>query len=298
MALYYNITCLTGDPAGIKVMENPTKTLKGVLFPRSCLAQFNTLPEASQAGAYILYNTADKNSQPQIYIGQTGYNITSRLSAHNRNRDFWNYALVFVEKGNFLNLNGAHAKIIESILIQKAKTCGVVVMDNATGSNLPRIQDSDLFAAQTWADEVIVMTKLLGLSFFVPFAQTETDAPAKPAPELPRAITPKPKTFAITGLGSFPFDSWVSTTISYCDAIIAKHGENTFANAVIGHLFFGKKPAKRQTFAANEEEMRGFTSHKFSDNLYLLTNYSAGSLQHINDDLSELFPDIQITLSY
>lgn len=167
MALFYNISTLSDDPTGIKIMDNPTKTLKGILFPREKLVDFDHMDESNQAGIYILYNTADKNEKPQIYIGQTGYNITSRLRDHNRKRDFWNYALVFVEKGDFLNMNSAHTKLIESMLIKKATECGIAVMDNSTGSNPPRIQDSDKYAAQTWTEEVIVMTQLLGLSFFV-----------------------------------------------------------------------------------------------------------------------------------
>ena len=168
MAVFYNISSLSEDPAGIKVIENPTKTLKAVLFPREYLSEVNNMTEANQAGVYILYNTIDKNEQPHIYIGQTGYNITSRLSNHNRNKDFWNQALVFVEKGDFLNLNSAHAKIIESILINQAIKCGAVVMDNSTGSKAPRVQKADQLASATWADEVMTITKILGLAFFVP----------------------------------------------------------------------------------------------------------------------------------
>lgn len=168
MAVFYNISSLSEDPSGIKVIENPTKTLKAVLFPRDYLPEFNKMTEANQAGVYILYNTIDRNEQPHIYIGQTGYNITSRLSNHNRNKDFWNQALVFVEKGDFLNLNSAHAKIIESILIDEAVKCGAVVMDNSTGSKAPRVQKADQLASATWADEVMTITKILGLAFFVP----------------------------------------------------------------------------------------------------------------------------------
>ncbi len=166
MGIFYNISVEGDDSNGIKVIENPTKTLKALLFPRECIHEFNLRPEAEQAGVYILYNSMDRNEQPHIYIGQTGYGITSRLSNHNRTKDFWNQALVFVEKGDFLNLNGSHAKIIESRLISKAGECGAVVMENNTGSRAPRVQPSDQMAADTWAEEVVTITRLLGLAFF------------------------------------------------------------------------------------------------------------------------------------
>lgn len=166
MAIYYNIRCLSDDSSMIKEISNPTKTLKCLAFPRKCLKDFSHMGEATQAGVYLLYNTADKNEQPHIYIGQTGYNVMSRLNSHDRNKDFWDYALVFVEKGDFLNLTGTHAKIIESLILDKAKKCGVVVMDNSTGSNPPRTRDEDRFAAATWSEEIISITRLLGLAFF------------------------------------------------------------------------------------------------------------------------------------
>lgn len=166
MGIFYNISTDSDDANGIKIIENPTKTLKALLFPREKLHDFNQRPEAQQAGVYILYNSMDRNEQPHIYIGQTGYSITSRLSNHNRTKDFWDQALVFVEKGDFLNLNSAHAKIIESRLISKAGECGAVVMENSDGSRAPRVQPSDQMAADTWAEEVVTITRLLGLAFF------------------------------------------------------------------------------------------------------------------------------------
>jgi len=166
MGIFYNISTDGDDANGIKIIENPTKTLKALLFPRERLHEFNQRPEAQQAGVYILYNSMDKNEQPHIYIGQTGYSITSRLSNHARTKDFWDQALVFVEKGDFLNLNAAHAKIMESRLISKAGECGAVVMENSDGSRAPRVQPSDQMAADTWAEEVVTITRLLGLAFF------------------------------------------------------------------------------------------------------------------------------------
>lgn len=191
MGIFYNISVEGDDANGIKIIENPTKTLKALLFPREQLHEFNQRQEAEQAGVYILYNSMDRNEQPHIYIGQTGYGITSRLSNHNRTKNFWNQALVFVEKGDFLNLNSAHAKIIESRLISKAGECGAVVMENNTGSRAPRVQPSDQMAADTWAEEVVTITRLLGLAFFHGIGPHTTTSVHTPVPErLSEGIVP------------------------------------------------------------------------------------------------------------
>ena len=165
MPIYYNIKSIQ-EPNGIKEISSSTKTIKAIAFPRRMLKEFNQMPEAERAGVYLLYNTADKNEQPHIYIGQTSYDISARLKQHDKKKDFWNYALIFVEKGDAGNMNGIHTKIIESMLLYRAKECGVVVVDNATGSNPPYTHHEDHFNAQTWAEEIIDITLLLGLAFF------------------------------------------------------------------------------------------------------------------------------------
>ena len=83
-----------------------------------------------------------------------------------------------------------------------------------------------------------------------------------------------------------------------CNAGIHTHGLESFAEAVTAHAFFGKRATKRKVFAYSEEEMRGFPFHRFEGGLYLLTNYSANSLQRINQGIAALFPDCKIEFHY
>lgn len=47
MALFYNISTVSDDPTGIKIMDNPTKTLKGILFPRERISEFDHMDESN-----------------------------------------------------------------------------------------------------------------------------------------------------------------------------------------------------------------------------------------------------------
>lgn len=303
MGIFYNISTAGDDANGIKVIENPTKTLKALLFPRDRLFEFNQRAEAGQAGVYILYNSMDKNEQPHIYIGQTGVGITSRLLNHNRNMDFWNQALVFVEKGDFLNLNSTHAKIIESRLIRMAENCGAVVMENATGSNAPRVQESDLLAAKTWADEVVTITRLLGLAFFQNEKPVQQGLPRKgddPLAEYKRLLakiegrkhqnrTPRPKGFEIDGL-SFEFRTWRDGTISVCNVIANKVGMEKFKKVVLNADEF--KHRTRCVFGPTEESMRSFSCVELADGLWLLVHFSGADHKRLTEQIVSLFPEV------
>ena len=64
-------------------------------------------------------------------------------------------------------------------------------------------------------------------------------------------------------------------------------------------LNFTSKTSKRKTFAETEEEMRGFSFHKFPEgSLYMLTNYSADSIKRINKILSDEFSEINFEYKY
>lgn len=290
MALYYNIVSLTNDATGIKEIINPTKTLKALAFPRTFLSDFSKLPEAEQAGVYILYNTADKNELPHIYIGQSGFNIAHRLHSHNKTRDFWDYALVFVEKGDFLNLNGTHAKIMESTLINQAQECGVVVMDNVVGSNSPRIQESDRLASQTWAEEAIVITQLLGLSFFV-----KKEVVEEVIERQPRKPSVKPLFYTI-GHDRLSFSTWKEMLVTVCEKGIRVYGADDFSRSVTSHERFIKK--SRRIFSYIEEDMRNFDHVELSNGLFLLTNYSSQDILNICRELEFLFPILKLDLIF
>ena len=300
MALYYSISCRTDDPAGIKTIEDRLQNIKAILFHRRQLHAFEAMPEAQQAGVYLLYNMQTKAVKPQIYIGQTGQNIQSRLDNHNRNRDFWTYALVFVEKGDLMNMNSAHTKAIESMLIARAQSCNIAAFDNETGSNIPRIQDSDRNFAEKCALQMINIVKLLNLPFFDESAVVETAVPA-PTVEITRAVSSdtaasaKPLSFTV---GSKPihFVSFADTLRQQCLHIIQSNGIDSFQSWVTNHTFFNVKT--RKTFASKAEDLGSPHYFQLDTHLFLMDNYSAKDLRHIIDELNGKYPAQKTTLCY
>ena len=131
-------TIYAKDANGVKIIECDTSSLKAFAFPRTHIEEFRLISESTNPGVYILYNTADKNEKPIIYIGQSGLGkggIVSRLDSHNKNKEFWNYVICFTTSNNALE--GTHAKYMESALIDKAAEFSNVEFENSTGSKRP-----------------------------------------------------------------------------------------------------------------------------------------------------------------
>ena len=68
------------------------------------LQDFIKMPESNQVALYFLFGEADDGLDPKVYIGQTG-DLRARLVKHNKEKDFWQRALVLISRTNSLDPN-------------------------------------------------------------------------------------------------------------------------------------------------------------------------------------------------
>lgn len=269
----YNISA--DNPNGIKIIENGTCTLEAFTFPRQLLSDFNKLSESSKPGIYILYNTADKNEVPYIYIGQSETSIYNRLLSHNRNKDFWNYAIVFISKGEYLN--GTHAKYIEAELIERATECKIFNLDNSTGSKKPPLSKSDKNNCIAWIEQIMAIVGLLGLSFFY-----EIDTYGLPPVEVPEPDPPVDIDNELTGRQKL---------ISVCERYIKEFGAEKFNEIVLNHEIL--KKMKRPLFSVKNDYKEIYKSSikQLSSGIYLFTNLSNDSINRQIERLNKIFEE-------
>ena len=102
----------SGNPRGIRVAEITTRIVQVIDVPRSLLSEFFKMPESKQVALYFLMGGAD---EPLVYVGQTG-DLANRLNSHNKNKDFWERALVVISRTN--SLTQTHALFLEWYCIQ------------------------------------------------------------------------------------------------------------------------------------------------------------------------------------
>ena len=97
--IYHN-----GRPDGIRSIRRNLSTMSTYVIPRSLLSEAKNISGIHRPGIYYLINENDENRIAQIYIGQTRNGI-DRLDDHNRSKDFWNKAIMFLAESKTFTLD-------------------------------------------------------------------------------------------------------------------------------------------------------------------------------------------------
>ncbi|MBE7496852.1 MAG: GIY-YIG nuclease family protein [Verrucomicrobiaceae bacterium] len=206
-----------GDPDGLRVIDQPNWSGVGVAFPRAAYREVSQRDEFGRTGVYILVGPGPEGSAlPSLYIGQSD-RIQTRLDAHHKNKDFWEWAVFFVSKDNALNV--AAAQYIESRLIERASTAKRCHLDNGNEPTGPNLGDADAADAEGFLRTMLRVLPLLGISAF---EQKESKTAASARTML--FLTPKSKSITAKGYaqpGGFIVCAGSSAVIQESEAIHA-----------------------------------------------------------------------------
>jgi predicted GIY-YIG superfamily endonuclease len=123
-----------GDPRGIRVSEITTRIVQVIEVPRSLLSEFFKMPESNQVAVYFLFGESADGEEQKVYIGQTG-DLRGRLAIHNREKDFWERALVLISKTN--SLTQTHALFLEWHCLQASRKAGRYADENGNNGSKP-----------------------------------------------------------------------------------------------------------------------------------------------------------------
>lgn len=108
-----------GSPRGIKIAEITNRTVQAILIPRNQLAEAESREEIQSVGVYFLFGQNDEDALPRVYIGEAE-NCYLRLKQHNKEKDFWETAVVFVTNNNQNQFTKTDVKYLERLSFQKA----------------------------------------------------------------------------------------------------------------------------------------------------------------------------------
>lgn len=97
--IYHN-----GQPDGIRSIRRHLSTMTTYVIPRPLLSELKKLSGINRPGIYYLISENDDNKIAQIYIGQTRNGVV-RLDDHNRSKDFWNKAIMFLADSKTFSLD-------------------------------------------------------------------------------------------------------------------------------------------------------------------------------------------------
>lgn len=123
-----------GDPQGIRVAEITTRIVQVIEVPRSLLQDFLKMPECGQVALYFLIGDAEDEDERRVYVGQTG-DLRSRLTSHNKEKDFWQRALVLISRTN--SLTQTHSLFLEWHCLQAIRKAERFVDQNGNSGSKP-----------------------------------------------------------------------------------------------------------------------------------------------------------------
>ena len=123
-----------GDPRGIRVAEITTRIVQVIEVPRSLLQDFLKMPESGQVALYFLFGEAEDGTEQKVYLGQTG-DLRARLAKHNKEKEFWERALVLISRTN--SLTQTHALFLEWHCLQATRKAARYADENGNSGTKP-----------------------------------------------------------------------------------------------------------------------------------------------------------------
>lgn len=153
-----------GIADGVWVVEKSNWTGKALMAPRTRYPRLRARPDLDGPGVYLLVGPTESGLLPsRVYIGETD-DLPGRLDSHNKNKGFWNRAIVFTSKDE--NLNKAHIRYLEARLIELAGSAKRAEIDNGNAGSRPPLSEADSAEAEAFLTEMLLIYPVLGVQVF------------------------------------------------------------------------------------------------------------------------------------
>lgn len=124
----------SGDPQGIRLAEITTRIVQVIEVPRSLLPEFLKMPESGQVALYFLIGESEDAEERRVYVGQTG-DLRSRLTSHNKEKDFWQRVLILISRTN--SLTQTHSLFLEWRCLQAIRAAERFIDQNGNSGSKP-----------------------------------------------------------------------------------------------------------------------------------------------------------------
>lgn len=159
-----------GNPQGIRVAEITTRIVQVIEVPRSLFGEFTKMPECGQVAVYFLFGQTPEGDET-VYIGQTG-DLKARLNTHNKNKDFWEKALIVISRTN--SMTQTHAVYLEWFSIKTCREVGRYSDQNGNSGSEPYTPAPMQADCLEIYDTANTLLSTLGYPIFESFAKTSS----------------------------------------------------------------------------------------------------------------------------
>lgn len=152
-----------GSPTGLWVVEKSNWTGVALMWPRAIHADARKRLELDRPGVYVLVGPSDTSTRQRVYLGEADV-LRKRLDQHQANKDFWTRAIAFTTKD--ASLNKAHAKYLESRLVELAHQARRDEVENGNVPQRPALAEAEMADAEAFLDEMLVVYPVLDVRAF------------------------------------------------------------------------------------------------------------------------------------
>lgn len=152
-----------GSPRSVKIAEITNRIVQAIFIPRNKLDYIGERDEVRNVGVYFLFGESSDSLKPLVYIGEAE-DCFNRLKQHNREKEFWNYAVTITSKIN--SFTKSHVKFLEHYSVKIAKKVNRFKIENSTVPSKPFITESMEADLLDSFDTVKVLLSTLGYPVF------------------------------------------------------------------------------------------------------------------------------------
>ena len=165
------IFLVEGNPTGLRTLELFNWNGKGYIIPRDRLELALEREEIKTQGVYILVGEG-MHGQLNLYVGESE-DVSNRLRSHNKSKDFWNTAIIFFSKDE--NLNKAHIKFLEELLIKEITDAGRATLENGNQPQKTKLSEADESEVLIFAENMKLILASIGYTFIKKAQEYEKD---------------------------------------------------------------------------------------------------------------------------
>lgn len=154
---------IDGKPDGMLTAVVPFQWTGHVLMTsRNQISEALKRREARRTGVYILLGENDDG--PLAYIGE-GEDISDRIKSHAQNKDWWDNVVLITSSDN--DLNKAHAKYLESRLVETARDVNKIALENGNTPPRPSLTESAQANMEGFLENVLLVLPALRIDCFL-----------------------------------------------------------------------------------------------------------------------------------
>lgn len=152
-----------GNPRGVKIAEITNRTVQTIFIPRASVDFALTRDELNNVGVYFLVGESEDTGKPLVYVGETE-NCADRLRQHNKNKDFWQYALMIISQTK--SFTKSCVKYLEWYCYQEAHKAGRFALENGTQPKEAHISESRAADLLDNFEDIKTLVSTLGYKIF------------------------------------------------------------------------------------------------------------------------------------